>query len=129
MNSVEHWWGGRVADGHRSPFEPGSSIDLEVHNRNQAAPILVSDRGNVVFSRSPFDFTVNEGRIDTNEQEREWLLAVEVLPSYTDEKLSSQVIDARHRFAKKRYDNAYKWTPTPEIETAIRNAIFDKSQR
>ena len=71
----------------------------------------------------------SEGRIDSNEQEREWLLAVEVLPPYTDEQLSSQVIDARHHFAKKRYDNEYKWVPSPEIEAAIRKAIFDKNQR
>jgi len=57
------------------------------------------------------------------------LLAVEVLPPYTEEQLSSQVIDARHHFAKKRYDNEYKWVPSPEIEAAIRKAIFDKNQR
>jgi hypothetical protein len=71
----------------------------------------------------------SEGRIDVNEQEREWLLAVEVLPPYTDAQPSSQVIDARHHFAKKRYDNEYKWVPSPEIEAAIRKAIFDKNQR
>ena len=71
----------------------------------------------------------SEGRIDANEQEREWLLAVEVLPPYTDAQPSSQVIDARHHFAKKRYDNEYKWVPSPEIEAAIRKAIFDKKQR
>jgi hypothetical protein len=49
---------------------------------------------------------------------------MELLPPFTAGGQHSQVIEARHRFAKKRYDNEYRWTPTPEIEAAIIRAIF-----
>jgi hypothetical protein len=39
-------------------------------------------------------------------------------------KSSGSIIDAKHRFAKKRFDDRYIWKPAPEIETAIQRAIF-----
>ncbi len=67
-----------------------------------------------------------EGRIDAAEQEREMMLAVEVLPPVLLEQQSRQLVDAHHRFAKKRYDHKYRWTPSPELETAIVNGVFGK---
>ena len=67
----------------------------------------------------------SEGRIDAAEQERERRLAVEVLPPVLVEGQSRQVIDAQYRFAKKRYHDKYRWTPSPEIEAAIVRAIFE----
>ena len=66
----------------------------------------------------------SEGRLDASEHQKETRLAMELLPPFTAGGQPSQVIEARHRFAKKRYDNEYRWTPTPEIETAIIRAIF-----
>ncbi len=37
---------------------------------------------------------------------------------------TGKVIDVKHRFAKKRFDDRYLWKPAPEIETAIQRAIF-----
>ncbi len=71
----------------------------------------------------PFD---SEGRIDAAEREKEMRLAVDVLPPYTKDEDLGDVIDARHFFAKKRYDNEYRWRPTPEIEAEILRAIFGK---
>jgi hypothetical protein len=68
----------------------------------------------------------SEGRIDVAEQENESILAMDVLPSYNIDQQPSQVIDARHRFAKKRFDNKYRWRPTPAIEVSIVDAIFGK---
>ena len=68
----------------------------------------------------PFD---SEGRIDASEHQNETRLAIELLPPFSAGQ-SGQVIDARHRFAKKRYDSKYRWTPSPEIEAAIIKAIF-----
>ena len=37
---------------------------------------------------------------------------------------AKQVVDARHTFARKRYALEYRREPSPEIEAAIRKAIF-----
>jgi len=73
-----------------------------------------------------FLFFDAEGRIDPAESEKEARLAFEILPSipFPFEKPTDNVIEARHLFSKKRFDNEYKWTPTPEIEAAIVEAIF-----
>ena len=68
----------------------------------------------------------SEGRIDVAEQEKESMLAMDALPPYNIDQQPSQIIDARHRFAKKRFDNKYRWSPTPEIEASIVEAIFGK---
>ena len=35
-----------------------------------------------------------------------------------------QVIDARHRFMKRRYDYEFKWEPSREIEEKVVAGIF-----
>lgn len=69
-------------------------------------------------------FFDSKGRIDPAEREKEASLAFEVLPPLPIIRDPGQVIDAQHRFAKKRYDNEYRWTPSPEIERAIVDAVF-----
>jgi len=41
-------------------------------------------------------------------------------------KRAKQVVDARHKFARKRYAREYRWEPSPGIEAAIRKAIFGR---
>lgn len=60
----ERWWGGRVADGIAMPFAVGAAIDLRDHRENQAAPLLVSNRGRVVWADGPFSFTMSETAIE-----------------------------------------------------------------
>jgi hypothetical protein len=43
-----------------------------------------------------------------------------------EQKKDRRVIDARHRFARKRYFDKHRWEPTDEIVTAIAEAIFGK---
>jgi len=66
----------------------------------------------------------SEGRVDAAEQEKERRLGIEMMPPILD-RGSKQVVEAGHLFAKKRFDNEYRWTPTPEIEAAIINAVFE----
>lgn len=61
----------------------------------------------------------SEGRIDADAQKRERRLAMEVLPSTATEQEPRQIVDARHLFAKKRYNQEYKWMPSPEMKEAI----------
>jgi len=66
----------------------------------------------------------SEGRIDDVEREEKMRLSVDMVPPVASERESLNVVDAEHRFAKKRYDSEHKWTPSPEIEAAIVEAIF-----
>ncbi len=70
----------------------------------------------------------SEGRLDIKEREREARMAVELFPPLLVEEHPQQVIDARHRFARKRYTNEYQWNPSAEIENAIEEAIFGKDR-
>ena len=69
----------------------------------------------------------SEGRIDTSDQKRQARLAIDSFPPLQQDQDSGQIIDARKRFAKKRYDNQFKWTPNPATEAAIISAIFGDS--
>ncbi len=66
----------------------------------------------------------SEGKIDAAEREKKMRLSVDMVAPVATRHESLNVVDAEHRFAKKRYDSEYKWTPSPEIETAIIKAIF-----
>ena len=50
-------------------------------------------------------------------------LGIEMIPPILDQG-SKQVVEAEHLFAKKRFDNEYRWEPTQEMEFAIMEAIF-----
>jgi hypothetical protein len=63
------------------------------------------------YSYMAFD---QDGRLREDERENATRLAAET------------VINARHRFAKKRFDREYRWTPTEEMGAAIYTAIFGK---
>lgn len=71
----------------------------------------------------------SQGRINQAEQKREARLAMEMLAPLTKDQKGSDVIDARHRFARKQYDNIYRWRPSREIEDAIVGAIFGEDWR
>jgi len=55
--------------------------------------------------------------------EREVKLAMDMLEPVIIER-AKQVVDARHKFARKRYAREHRWEPSLEIEAAIRKAIF-----
>ena len=90
------------------------------------AILEVADRRPVEIIRIQYSFLHfdSKGSIHTAEQEREARLGLEMLPPVLKEPDSPHVVDARHRFAKKRYHDEYRWTPTAEIEAAIVGAIF-----
>ena len=80
----------------------------------------------IQYSYLPFD---SEGKLDAAEMEKAASLAVDIVPPLEKERQTGHVIDAHYRFAKKRYDEHYKWTPSPEIEAAIIRAIFGRSRQ
>ena len=90
-------------------------IALEMINR-KPAEILMAE-----YSFLAFD---SKGRLDAGEREKAARLAMDTLEPISPGKSSGSIIDAKHRFAKKRFDDRYIWKPSPEIETAIQKAVF-----
>jgi hypothetical protein len=90
-------------------------IVLEMMNR-KPVEILMTE-----YSFLTFD---SKGRLDAGEREKAARLAMDMLEPITPEQRPGKVIDVKHKFAKKRFDDRYLWKPTPEIETAIQRAIF-----
>ena len=93
-------------------------IVLEMINR-KPAEILMTE-----YSYLAFD---SEGRLDANEREKAARLAMDTLEPIALEPKSGKVINVKHRFAKKLFDDRYLWKPTPEIKAAIQRTIFGGS--
>ncbi len=110
--------------GERLPQYAGSCV------RYAMAILEVADRKPLEILRIQYSFLDfdSEGRIDATEREREAKLAMEMLPPLAKEVESGHLVDARHKFAQKRYDGRYKWTPNRGIEAAIVEAIFGKER-
>ena len=70
----------------------------------------------------------SEGQIDADEREKSMRLALDSLPPVKD-RYTNGLVDAHHKFARRRYDHQYKWKPTPEIEAAIVKEIFGKGRK
>mgnify|MGYP001197104968 CR=1 FL=1 len=62
---------------------------------------------------------VGTGRIDKKKWTWRLRVALESPPSVLKGVYPKQVIDARHRFMKRRYDREFKWEPSREVEEAI----------
>ena len=90
-------------------------IVLEMINR-KPAEILMTEYSFLAFG--------SKGRLDAGEREKAARLAMDTLEPIAAEPKSGKVIDVKHRFAKKRFNNRYLWKPTPEIEAAIQRIIF-----
>jgi hypothetical protein len=66
----------------------------------------------------------DKGRINKKEWEKGMRLGMELLPFISDKEHSKQVINAQHRFAKRRYEHEFKWKPSRKVEEAIVAAIL-----
>jgi hypothetical protein len=92
-------------------------IVLEMIDR-KPAEILMTE-----YSYLSFD---SKGRLDTSEREKAARLAMDTLEPIAPEPKSGKVINVKHRFAKKKFDDRYIWKPTPETKAAIEAIIFKK---
>jgi hypothetical protein len=90
-------------------------IVLEMINRKPVG-ILMAE-----YSFLAFD---SKGRLDASEREKAARLSMDMLGPIAPEQKSGKIINAKHRFAKKKFDDRYLWKPTPEVESMIEAAIF-----
>ena len=93
-------------------------VVLETENRKPVAINMIQ------YAYLFFD---SEGRLDATNLEQAARLALDMVPPIPSEINNGRVIDAHHQFAKKRYDNQYKWAPTPEVEAALVKAVLGKT--
>jgi hypothetical protein len=97
--------------------------------RVRCAVIVVEskDRIPVEIVKSQYSYLLfdHEGRLLMEWDEKESRMAMDMLEPVIADR-DKQVVDARHKFARKRYAREYLWQPSPEIEEAIRKAVFAK---
>jgi transposase len=110
--------------------DPNERLSRYADQRVRYALIVVD-----LVNRKPIDVVRDEyayldfdkqGRLKEPEFGKEEISALDMLDFSSLEQQDKRVIDARHRFAKKRYFDKHRWDPTDEIITAIAEAIFGK---
>ena len=108
--------------------EQGECLAEYAGNRLRYAMVILEMAGRKPLSIVQIDYNLMpldaEGRIVREEQEKGLHLVSEFTSPFTKEESAGKMIDARGRFAKKRYEQEYKWKPTPEIEKAIVAVVF-----
>ena len=109
---------------------PNESLPKYAGRRIRYALIVVDlvNRKPIEVVRDEFaylDFD-EEGRFKEPVHEKEESSALDMLDFFSLEQQDKRVIDARHKFARKRYFDKHRWQPTDEIVTAIAEAIFGK---
>ena len=64
LQEGEKVWAGVINDGQLMPFSNGYSIDLYNENKfNQTQPLLLTNKGQYVWSEEPFAFKVNNNKV------------------------------------------------------------------
>ena len=109
-------------------FDRVESLPLYAGKRVRFAMVFVDVAGRQVLSIRNIDYFVlpfnDKGRIDKKEWEKGLRLGLELLPPLLNDQHPKQIVDARHRFAKRRYEHEFKWRPSRKVEEAIVAAIF-----
>jgi hypothetical protein len=108
--------------------EPGERFSQYAGKRVRCVMVVLKVEGRIPLSITRIDYYFlpfdTEGRINNTELEKEKSLVVEITPPLIEEQSQENVLNARSRFAKKRYQHEFVWTPTQEIQAAIFRAIF-----
>jgi alpha-glucosidase (family GH31 glycosyl hydrolase) len=55
------WWTGIINDGFKMPLKQPYQADLQSNSGNQAQPLLLSDKGEVIWSEQPFKIKYSSG--------------------------------------------------------------------
>ena len=86
------------------------------------------DRKPVAIVKGQYSFLDfdSEGLLDLDERDKRVRLVSDTLEPIPIKKASGKVVDAKYKFAKKRYKDQYVWNPTPAIKATIKAIIFRK---
>ena len=109
-------------------FDRGENLPQHAGKRVRCAMVFLQMAGRQVLSIRNVDYFVlpfdDKGRISKKEWEKGMLLGMDLLPPLINEENPKQVINASHRFAKRRYEHEFKWKPSRKVEDAIVAAVF-----
>ncbi len=109
-------------------FDKGVALPRYAGKRIRCAMAVLEVAGRQVQTIRHIDYFLlpfdDKGRVDKKEWTRGVRLALELLPSGLEGMHPKQVVDARHRFMKKRYDHEFKWNPSRKMEEKIVSAIL-----
>ena len=109
-------------------FDRGERLPQYAGKRVRCAMVFVEVERRRVLSARHIDSSLltfdAKGRLDKKEWESGMRLGMELAPPLTGGHHSKQVIDARHRFAKRRYEHEFKWKPSRKLEGAIVAAVL-----
>jgi len=109
-------------------FDRGESFLHFGGKRVRCARVFLELEGRQVLAITHIDYFLlpfdSKGQINKKEWEKGMRLGLELLPSLINDQHTKQIVDARHRFAKRRYEHEFKWKPTRKVEEAIVAAIF-----
>ena len=110
--------------------DPNESLPKYAGQRVRYALIVVDliNRKPIEVVRDEYAYIEfdEEGRFKEPEHEKRESSALDMLDFFSIEQRDRRVIDARHKFARKRYFDKNRWKPTDEIVAAIAEAIFGK---
>ena len=108
--------------------DPAERLSEYAGKRVRYALVIVDllDRRPIAILKDEFGFLDfdDEGRLKKDEHEKKESLAFDMLTPLFADQTNRRVIDARHKFAKKRYFDKYSWTPSDKIIAGIAEAIF-----
>ena len=93
-----------------------AEIVVELENRK---PLSIR---RIVYGYLRFD---SNGQVDEEFLNIEGQVAINMLPSISLPGESEKVIKAIDRFAKRRFKHEFTWTPSPELEEAIIEKVFE----
>ena len=109
-------------------FDRRESFQQYAGKRVRCAMVFLEVAGRQVQAIRNIDYFLltlaDKGRIDKKEWEKGMRLGMELLSFIPDGEHPKQVINAEHRFAKRRYEHEFKWKPSPKVEEAIVAAVF-----
>jgi hypothetical protein len=77
------------------------------------------------YSYFAFD---SQGRLRDDEREKATRLSMDMIKPIEFEGNNGGVINARHKFAKKRFEHEYTWQPSPELEATIFKRVLGRVQ-
>jgi hypothetical protein len=112
-------------------FDRRESLQPCAGKRIRCAMVFLEVAGRQVLSIRNIDYFLlpfdAKGQINKKEWEKALRLGMDLLPSILNEEHPKKVINAQHRFAKRRYEHEFKWKPSRKVEEAIVAAVFKYS--
>ena len=112
-------------------FDRRESLQQYAGKRVRCAMVFLEVAGRQVLAIRNIDYFLlqfnDKGRINKKEWEKGMRLGMDLLPPLFNEENPKQVINASHRFAKRRYEHEFKWKPSRKVEEAIVDFVFSGS--